>query len=96
MERLDRPEKNWKFSPADLAERELWDDYMDAYEAAINATNTEWAPWYIVPADDKWATRAIVADIITASLRRLDLKFPKLTEAQLKMLADARKVLEDE
>ena len=95
-ERLDRPEKNWKFSPADLAERELWDDYMDAYEAAINATNTEWAPWYIVPADDKWATRAIVADIITASLRRLDLKFPKLTEAQLKMLADARKVLEDE
>ena len=96
MERLARPEKNWKFSVSDLAERERWDDYMDAYEDAINATSTDWAPWYIVPADDKWATRAVVADIITSTLRDLDLKFPKLTETQLEMLAEARKKLDDE
>ena len=96
MERLEHPEKNWKFSAADLAEREHWDDYMEAYEDAINATSTEWAPWYIVPADNKWVMRAIVADIITSTLRDLDLKFPKITEAQLKTLAEARKKLEDE
>ena len=96
MERLDRPEKNWKFSVSDVAEREHWDDYMDVYEDAINATSTKWAPWYIIPADHKWATRAIVADIITSTLRDLDLKFPEVTEAQLKTLAEARKKLEDE
>ena len=96
MDRLERPEKNWKFSIADVAEREHWDDYMEAYEDAINATSTQWAPWYIVPADEKWATRAIVADIITSTLRDLDLKFPEVTEVQLKMLAEARKKLEDE
>ena len=96
MERLERPEKNWKFSVADLAERDRWDDYMDAYEDAINATSTEWAPWHIVPADNKWLTHAIVADIITSSLRALDLKFPEITETQLKLLAEARKTLEDE
>jgi polyphosphate kinase 2 (PPK2 family) len=96
IERLERPEKNWKFSATDLAERERWDDYMEAYEDAINATSTEWAPWYIVPADNKWATRAVVADIITSTLRDLDLKFPEVTQAQLKMLTDARKTLEDE
>jgi PPK2 family polyphosphate:nucleotide phosphotransferase len=96
MDRLERPEKNWKFSAADVAEREHWDDYMEAYEDAINATSTEWAPWYIVPADQKWSTRAVVADIITSTLRDLDLKFPELTEAQLKMLTEARKKLEAE
>ena len=96
MDRLERPEKNWKFSAADLAERERWDDYMEAYEDAINATSTEWAPWYIVPADEKWATRAIVADTITSTLRDLDLKFPAVTEAQLQTLAEARKKLDDE
>jgi PPK2 family polyphosphate:nucleotide phosphotransferase len=96
MDRLERPEKNWKFSAADIAEREHWDDYMEAYEDAINATSTEWAPWYIVPADQKWSTRAVVADIITSTLRDLDLKFPELTEAQLRMLTEARKKLEAE
>ena len=96
MERLERPEKDWKFSAADISEREHWDDYMEAYEDAINATSSEWAPWYIIPADDKWATRAVVADIITSTLGDLDLKFPKVTEAQLKTLAEARKKLEDE
>ena len=96
MDRLERPEKNWKFSTADLAERGHWDDYMAVYEDAINATSTEWAPWYIIPADNKWATRALVADIITSTLQDLDLKFPELTEAQLKVLAEARKTLEAE
>jgi PPK2 family polyphosphate:nucleotide phosphotransferase len=96
MERLDRPEKNWKFSASDVAEREHWDDYMDVYENAINATSTKWAPWYIVPADNKWATRAFIADIITSTLRDLDLKFPEVTQVQLDMLAEARKKLEAE
>lgn len=96
LERLERPEKNWKFSAADLAERQHWDDYMEVYEDAINATSTEWAPWHIIPADHKWATRALVADIITSKLRDLDLKFPEVTEAQLKTLVEARKQLEEE
>jgi PPK2 family polyphosphate:nucleotide phosphotransferase len=96
MERLEHPEKNWKFSVSDLPEREHWDDYMDAYEDAISATSTKWAPWYIVPADNKWAMRAIVADIITSSLRDLDLKFPELNDEQLKLLEQSRKTLEEE
>ncbi len=96
MERLLRPEKNWKFSAADLSERAYWSDYMHAYEEAIRATNTESAPWYIIPADNKWVTRALVADIICSTLRGLDLKFPKLSDAQLKILDEARKILEAE
>ncbi len=96
MERLDRPEKNWKFSASDLGERDYWDDYMGVYEDAINATNTKWAPWYIIPADNKWVTRAVVADIITSTLRELDLKFPEVSEAELKRLAEARTKLENE
>lgn len=93
LERLERPEKNWKFSLADLKERGHWDEYTEAYEKAISATSTEWAPWYIVPADDKWATRAIVADIITSALSDLNLKFPKMTDEQLQLLETARQSL---
>jgi len=96
LERLDRPEKNWKFQAADLAERALWDDYMDAYEDALSATSTEWAPWFIVPADQKWATRAVVADIITSTLEGLDLQYPVLSDAQRRELEQARKILEKE
>ncbi len=96
MERLDRPEKNWKFSASDLGERDYWDDYMGVYEDAINATSTKWAPWHIIPADNKWVTRALVADIITSTLRELDLKFPEVSEAELKRLAEARTKLENE
>jgi len=96
MERLERPEKNWKFSPSDLGERGYWDEYMSVYEDAINATSTKYAPWYIIPADNKWATRALVADIITSTLRELDLKFPEVSEAELKRLAEARIQLENE
>lgn len=76
--RIDRPDKNWKFSEGDLAERELWDQYMEAYEEALNATSKPWAPWYAVPADDKPYMRASVAGIIEGSLERLGLEFPKI------------------
>lgn len=96
MDRLERPEKNWKFSLADLNERAYWDDYVDAYEKAISETSTKWAPWHIVPADDKWAMRAIVADIVTSSLRDLNLKFPEMNDEQRELLANAKKSLEEE
>lgn len=96
IERLDRPEKNWKFSASDLTEREYWGDYMNAYEVAINKTSTEYAPWHIIPADDKWAMRAAVADIITTRLHNLNLSYPILTKVQIEQLAEARKQLENE
>ena len=96
MERLERPEKHWKFSTADLAERGYWDDYMKAYEDAISATSTDAAPWYVVPADYKWVTRAVVADIVTTTIRGLDLNYPEVTAEQKKLLAEARKKLDAE
>lgn len=96
MDRLERAEKNWKFSLADLNERAYWDDYVDAYEKAISATSTKWAPWYIVPADNKWASRAVIADIVTSSLRGLNLKFPEMTDAQRALLEQACKTLAEE
>ncbi|MGY6276945.1 polyphosphate kinase 2 family protein [Methylomonas sp. MgM2] len=96
MDRLERPEKNWKFSLADMKERGYWDDYVDAYEKAISATSTKWAPWYIVPADDKWAMRAIVADIVSRTLNDLDLKFPEMNDEQRELLAKAKQALEEE
>jgi PPK2 family polyphosphate:nucleotide phosphotransferase len=96
LERLDRPDKHWKFSAADVAERGHWDEYMRAYEDALAATSTRWAPWYVVPADHKWATRAVVADIVTRSIRGLDLKYPEVTAEQRRLLAEARKKLEGE
>lgn len=93
LERLERPEKNWKFSFADVEERKLWDDYMDAYEDAIRATATKWAPWYVVPADNKWFTRLVVAAAVVDALEDLDLRFPKLDPAQKRALGEARKAL---
>jgi polyphosphate kinase 2 (PPK2 family) len=93
LERLSRPEKHWKFSASDLAERGYWDDYMGAYEDALAATSTKSAPWYVIPADNKWVTRAVVADIITTSIRGMDLKYPEVTEEMEKRLDEARKKL---
>ena len=93
LERLSRPEKHWKFSASDLAERGYWDDYMGAYEDALAATSTKSAPWYVIPADNKWVTRAVVADIITTSIRGMDLKYPEVTEETEKRLDEARKKL---
>lgn len=96
LERLQNPEKHWKFSTADLAERAFWNEYMGAYEEALEATSTEWAPWYVVPADNKWVTRAVVADILTSTIRALGLSFPEVTPAQKRALAEAKQKLEEE
>lgn len=96
LERIKDKEKHWKFSAADMQERGFWDDYQDAYEDALAATSTDWAPWYVVPADHKWVTRAVVADIVTTTIRSLELQFPKVTETQLAALADAQRRLESE
>jgi PPK2 family polyphosphate:nucleotide phosphotransferase len=96
LERIEEPEKNWKFSAADAKERGYWDDYMDAYEDAIRATATPDAPWYVVPADNKWFTRLVVAAAVVATLEELDLSYPKLSKKQLAELAAARAALETE
>jgi PPK2 family polyphosphate:nucleotide phosphotransferase len=93
MERLDEPEKNWKFAPADVHERRYWDDYMAAYEDAIRATATKHAPWYVVPADNKWFTRLVVAAAVVEALEKLDLEYPQVNAAQRKALAAARAAL---
>ena len=93
MERLDRPDKNWKFSTADVAERERWDDYQKAYEDMIQNTATENAPWYVVPADNKWFTRLVVAAAVVDALKELKLAYPELTPEQKAELAAARKQL---
>ena len=96
LERLEMPEKNWKFSASDAKERGFWKDYMEAYEELIRQTATEESPWYVVPADNKWYTRVIVAAAIIDALASLDLKYPEVSEKQLKELAEARKVLQAE
>jgi PPK2 family polyphosphate:nucleotide phosphotransferase len=93
LERLTNPEKYWKFTDADLAEREFWDDYMAAYESALTATSTPWAPWYVIPADNKWAARSAVSAIIAHAIRALDLKPPSVGPARLKELATAKRQL---
>lgn len=93
MERIDDPEKNWKFSSNDLKERAFWDDYMKAYEDMIRNTATKEAPWYVVPADNKWFTRLAVAAAIIDALASLNLKYPKVDDRKLEELADAKKVL---
>jgi PPK2 family polyphosphate:nucleotide phosphotransferase len=93
LERLDRPEKNWKFSAADMREREHWREYHDAYEDAIRRTATAHAPWYIVPADRKWFTRIVVAAAVVEALAALDLRYPVLTPAQKRELLAARREL---
>jgi PPK2 family polyphosphate:nucleotide phosphotransferase len=96
LERIDDPEKHWKFSEADMRERGYWDDYMDAFEAAISATSTEWAPWYVVPADSKWIARAVVADVLTSTVRSLDLDYPAVNDEKRAAISKARDQLESE
>jgi len=93
MERLDNPEKNWKFSPADVRERGFWDDYMYAFEEAIQATAARHAPWFVVPADNKWFTRLVVAAAIVEAVEKLDLSYPKIDAAKKAELAAARATL---
>jgi PPK2 family polyphosphate:nucleotide phosphotransferase len=93
MERLDKPRKHWKFSSADIRERGFWGDYMHAFEEAIRATAAPHAPWFIVPADNKWFTRLVVAAAIVEAVENLDLSYPKIDAAKKKKLAKARAAL---
>ena len=93
LARIDDPAKNWKFSGNDAREREHWDEYMAAYEDTIRNTATKHAPWYVIPADNKWFTRVVVAAAIVTNLNSLDLKYPTLNDEELQGLEDARKAL---
>jgi PPK2 family polyphosphate:nucleotide phosphotransferase len=95
LERIEEPEKHWKFSANDIEEREHWGDYMKAYEDMIQNTAAKHAPWYVVPADNKWFTRVVVAAAVIESLASLDLHYPEVTKKKLKELAAAKKALLD-
>ena len=96
LKRLDTPEKNWKFSASDIHERKFWDDYMRAYEEAIRATASAHAPWFVVPADNKWFTRLVVAAAIVEAVEQLDLAYPKVGTEKKKELATMREALAGE
>lgn len=96
LKRLKEDEKHWKFSAADLRERGFWSEYQSAYEDALSATSSEHAPWYVIPADHKWVTRTLVADIVVSRIRALDLRYPEIGEKELAELEKARQQLEAE
>ena len=96
LERIDNPDKNWKFSTADAKERGYWDQYAEAYEDMIRATATKRAPWYVVPADNKWFSRIVVAAALIDALGSLDLQFPEVDDAKKAELQEARATLENE
>jgi PPK2 family polyphosphate:nucleotide phosphotransferase len=96
LKRLDDPDKHWKFSFTDLSERSKWKDYMDAYEDVLNDTNTEWAPWYVIPSDKKWVSHASISEIIVSRIESLNLKYPALTDEQTSALEKAKAELEKE
>ena len=96
LERLDMSDKNWKFSEADARERQLWKQYMNAYEDAIRATAVPWAPWYVVPADNKWFTRLVVAGAVIHALEQLDLAYPAVDDEKKRQLNSARRLLNSE
>jgi len=96
LDRINTPEKNWKFSSTDVKERQHWVDYQNAYEDMFNNTSTDFAPWYIIPADHKWFIRTAVADIIVKKLKELDLKYPEVTEEHKAELLKAKEMLESE
>ncbi|CAD7810930.1 hypothetical protein CHRY9390_02271 [Chryseobacterium aquaeductus] len=96
LDRIDEQEKNWKFSAADLPERALFDEYMDCYETAINETSKDEAPWYVIPADNKWFARLAAIQIIIDTLEKMNLQYPKLSAEEKKGLEDSKKQLESE
>jgi len=96
LARIDEPDKHWKFSASDVAERQHWNDYMTAYEAAIAATSTAEAPWYVVPADRKWVSRSVVAAVLARTIRGLGLEWPAVDAAKRQQIQDARRLLESE
>lgn len=96
LARIEDPEKNWKFSSGDIKERQLWDDYMKAYETAIKETSTNYSPWYVLPADKKWFTRIAISKIILQTLKDLKLQYPVLPEEEIARLDETKRLLEDE
>jgi PPK2 family polyphosphate:nucleotide phosphotransferase len=96
LERLDHPNKEWKFSLTDLSERSKWSDYMEAYEDMLNKTTTEWAPWYIIPADKKWVVHASISELILSKIKKMDLKYPVLSKQDCVALEKAKAELEKE
>lgn len=96
LDRIDEQEKNWKFSMGDLKERALWDQYMEAYEEAISKTSKDHAPWYIIPADQKWFARVAAIQIIIDTLGKMDLKYPQLPAQEAAQLNEAKSILEKE
>ena len=93
LERIDEPDKNWKFSPADVAERKFWNQYMRAYEDCLSATSTKTAPWHVVPADDKYNARLIISRVVIDALKDLKMSYPKLTRARRSELLEIREQL---
>ena len=96
LERIDDPDKNWKFSSADIKERSFWDSYQESYQAAINKTSSEYAPWYIIPADNKWFSRVAIGNIIVETLKKMDMQMPVLSEEEKGLLQLAKVTLETE
>ncbi len=96
LERIDKPEKNWKFAISDVSEREHWKQYIQAYDEALSATSTDWAPWYVIPADYKPYTRLVVGHLVGKTLRSLDLAYPTVDKTRKLQLQEARKILEAE
>ena len=95
MERLNDESKNWKFSSADVKERQYWDDYMKAYSDVLTETSTEIAPWYVIPADNKWFMRYAVGQIICECMEKLDLHYPQLSKEALERLEECKKNVSD-
>lgn len=95
MERLNDEQKNWKFSSADVKERQYWDDYMKAYSDVLTETSTEIAPWYVIPADNKWFMRYAVGQIICERMEKLDLHYPQLSKEALERLEECKKNVSD-
>ncbi len=96
LDRIEQPDKNWKFSAGDASERALWDEYMKAYEDAISATSTERSPWFVIPADKKWFTRLAVSEVIVQQLESLNMKYPELSEEHQAELLECKRILESE
>ncbi len=94
ISRLNTPEKLWKFDQSDIEERQHWDKYMGVIQEAIRATSTKWAPWHVIPADDKWKMRGIVSMIITEKIKSLDIRYPEVSDEEIKRLNKIRKSLE--
>ncbi|MCF6242031.1 MAG: polyphosphate kinase 2 family protein [Bacteroidales bacterium] len=96
LDRINEPDKNWKFSSNDIKERQFWNDYQNAFEQAINETSTDYAPWFIIPADNKWFSRIAISDIIIHTLESLDMKIPELAPAEKAKLEEAKQDLLNE